>query len=96
MGNFLVVQWLGLCAFPARGMDSIYGQGNKIPNAEWQGQKKASKRKSNWFLELLVRTQIIFCPSTNDVLWEESADSFLQLRKSKLPGDPPAQSTNEN
>ena len=59
-------------------------------------KKKASKRKSNWILELLVRTQIIVCPSTNDVLWEESADSFLQLRKSILPGDPLAQSTNEN
>ena len=64
-------------------MDLIQGQGNKIPNAEWQGQKKkkASKRKSNWILELLVRTQIIVCPSTNDVLWEESAQSFFQLRK---------------
>ena len=32
-GNSLVVQWLGLGAFTAKGLDSIPGQGTKIPQA---------------------------------------------------------------
>ena len=36
--NSLVVQWLGLSAFNAKGLDSIPGQGTKIP--VWLGQKK--------------------------------------------------------
>ena len=30
-GNSLAVQWLGLCALTAEGLDSILGQGTKIP-----------------------------------------------------------------
>ena len=40
LGNSLVVQWLGLRAFTAEGSGSIPGQGTKIPQAVWQGQKK--------------------------------------------------------
>ena len=39
-GNSLVVQWLGLCAFTAKGLGSIPGQGTKMPEAAWHGQKK--------------------------------------------------------
>ena len=39
-GNSLAVQWLGLCAFTAAGLDSIPGQGTKIPLALWCGQIK--------------------------------------------------------
>ena len=38
----LVVQWLGLRASTARGMDLIPGQGTKIPQAVQCGQKKKS------------------------------------------------------
>ena len=40
LGNSLVVQWLGLFAFTAKDLGSIPGQGTKIPQAAWHGQKK--------------------------------------------------------
>ena len=36
--NSLVVQWLGLRAFTAKGLDSIPGSGTKILQATWCGQ----------------------------------------------------------
>ena len=39
LGNSLVVQWLGLCAFTAMGLGSIPGQGMKILQAAWHSQK---------------------------------------------------------
>ena len=45
-GNSLVVQWLGLRAFTAMGPGSIPGQGTKILQAAWRGQKlKKTKTK---------------------------------------------------
>ena len=38
-----MIQWLGLHAFTAKDMDSISGQGTKIPQATWHGQKKKKK-----------------------------------------------------
>ena len=38
-GTSLVVQWLGIHASNAGGMDWIPGQGTKIPHATWHGQK---------------------------------------------------------
>ena len=43
-GNSLAVQWLGLGAFTAKGLGSIPGQGTKVPQAMWHGQKK----KESW------------------------------------------------
>lgn len=37
--NFLVVQWLRLHTFTAKGAGSIPGQGAKIPQAVWHDQK---------------------------------------------------------
>ena len=37
--NSLVVQWLGLSAFTAKGAGSIPGRGTKIPHAAQCGQK---------------------------------------------------------
>ena len=42
-GNSLVVQWLGLCAFTAKGLGSIPGRGTKIPKATRCSQKKKKK-----------------------------------------------------
>ena len=39
IGNFLVVQWLGLGAFTAKGPGSIRGEGTKIPQATWSDKK---------------------------------------------------------
>ena len=50
--NYLVVQWLGPCAFTAEGPGSIHAQGTKIPQATQSGQKK--KRKEH----LLRGTQV--------------------------------------
>ena len=36
--DFLVVQWLKLCASNARDASSIPGWGNMIPHATWYGQ----------------------------------------------------------
>ena len=43
VGNSLVVQWLGLHAFTAKGAGSIPGRGTKIPQAAQNGQKKKFK-----------------------------------------------------
>ena len=40
MGAFLAVQWLGLQALTDMGLSLIPGQGTKIPQAIWYGQKK--------------------------------------------------------
>ena len=41
-GNFLVVQWLGLLTFMAKGVSSIPGQGTKILQVRWYSQNKYS------------------------------------------------------
>ena len=38
LGSFLVVQWLGVCAFTAEGMGSTPSQGTKILQALQHGQ----------------------------------------------------------
>ena len=38
--DLLAAQWLRLHTSTAAGMDSIAGQGTKIPHAVWCGQKK--------------------------------------------------------
>ena len=43
-GNFLVVQWLGLCAFTAEGPAAIPGQGTRILQVACYGQKKERKK----------------------------------------------------
>ena len=50
----LVAQWLGLWAPTAEGMGSISGQGMKIPQVAWCGQKK--KKKKN--LEILLKHRL--------------------------------------
>ena len=56
-GNSLAVQWLGLCTLtaegPGEGLGSIPGQGTKIPQAAWHGQKtkeggQKKKRKQTY------------------------------------------------
>ena len=36
--------WLGLCAFTAKGKDSIPSQGIEIPQAPWCGQKTKERK----------------------------------------------------
>ena len=48
-GNSLVVQWLGLPAFTAKGMGLIPGQGTKTLQAAWFSQKKKRKKKKKEF-----------------------------------------------
>ena len=43
-GDSLVVQWLGLQAFTAKGMGSIPGRGTKILEAEQRSKKKKKKK----------------------------------------------------
>ena len=43
LGHSLVVQRVGLRAFTAMGQGSIPGQGTKIVQVTWHGQKKKSK-----------------------------------------------------
>ena len=47
VGTSLVGQGLRPCVSKAEGMGLIPGQGTKIPNAMWCGQKK--KKVCNWF-----------------------------------------------
>ena len=40
-----MVQWLRLCISIARGRGSVPGQGTKIPQAAWRGQKNKTNKK---------------------------------------------------
>ena len=42
-GSSLEVQWLGFCAFTAKGPGSIPGRGAKIPQATQRVQKKKKR-----------------------------------------------------
>ena len=44
LGNSLVVQWLGVRALTAEGPVSMPGQGTKIPQAVWHGQKETKQK----------------------------------------------------
>ena len=49
IGNSLVVQWLGLCAFTVKGVGSIPGRGTTILQAVWPKKKKKEKRKDSQY-----------------------------------------------
>ena len=52
-GNSLVVKWLGLCAFTAKGLGSIPGRGTKIPQATRRNLKRKKKCKNDpWLVSL--------------------------------------------
>ena len=78
-GNFLVVQWLGLCAFIVEDPGSIPGWGTKIPQATWHGQKKRNDPK--WCL-LGPFSSLCLCYS---ILTEKSLHSSMP-RFWHLPG----------
>ena len=40
-----MIQWLGFCALIAEDLGSVPGQGTKIPQAMWCGQKRKGKKK---------------------------------------------------
>ena len=44
LGNYLAIQWLGLCAFTAKGPSSIYGHGTKISQTVQCSQKSAQAK----------------------------------------------------
>ena len=44
--NSLSDQWLGLSTFTAKGLGSIPGQGTKILQAAWHGQKKTKTKNA--------------------------------------------------
>ena len=59
-GKSPVVQWLALHAFTAEGPGSIPGQGTKIPQAAWHGQKKKEATKpplENRYVDLNAMTR---------------------------------------
>lgn len=43
--NFLVMHWLGLCAFTAKGPGSAPGRGTKIQQAAWSKQKQNKMKR---------------------------------------------------
>ena len=54
-GNSLVVQWLGLHTFPAKGPGSILGRGTKIPQATQRGKKRRGHREEG---EVKMETEV--------------------------------------
>ena len=62
LGNSLVVQWLGLCAFTAEGQGSTSGRGIKILQALWWSQKKKKKMHSLSWLTRLFMFTLCFIP----------------------------------
>ena len=66
-GTSLAVQWLRLCASNAGGIDSIPGQGTKIPHALRCGQKKV--------IEGILVLQERNCPEWDPTLYSFHPDS---------------------
>ena len=58
--SYLVVQWWGLHAFTAKDMDSVSGEGTKIPQATWHGQKKKKKTTRTKLYVLIGITNHLF------------------------------------
>ena len=52
-----MVQWLGLCASSAGGLGSIPGQGTRILQATWHGQKKNSHVEDNFLFSVSISPQ---------------------------------------
>ena len=52
-GNFLAVQWLGLCSFTAEGQTSIPHWGTKSLQATWHSQEK-KKKHSYTYLDVIM------------------------------------------
>ena len=52
LGNSLAVLWLGLGILTAGALGSIPGQGTKIPQTVWCGQKPPQKTKNKQTKEL--------------------------------------------
>ena len=72
-GNSLAVQWVGFCAFTAKGEGSIPGQGSSIPQT------------SKW--KLLSRVQLFATPWTR--LWNSLGQNTGMDSLSLLQGDLP-------
>ena len=53
--DFLMVQWLGLHAFTAKGLGSIPGWGTKAPQAVQCGKKKKKKNRRKRIRYLIYR-----------------------------------------
>ena len=60
MGNFLVVQLLGLHAFTAEGLGLIPSRGSKIPQTAWRGQNKNKTKikKKPLYIPVIVRITV--------------------------------------
>ena len=61
MVNSLALQRLGLCAFTAKGVGSILGQGSEILKVVWYGEKKKKKnpRKLKWEMAAAVQPNTV-------------------------------------
>jgi len=64
-GTFLAFQGLRVCASTAGGMDSIPGQGTKIPHAAWPQtpQKEKGNSKKTWFWLFLEFSHQSYSPN---------------------------------
>ena len=71
-GNFLAVQWLGLCSFTAEGQTSIPHWGTKSLQATWHSQEKKNTPILTWMLSCLVVTLELRQPSANHKMKSES------------------------
>ena len=47
LGNYLVIQWLGLQSLTAKDRGVIPAQGINIPEAMWYGQKQNKTKQTN-------------------------------------------------
>ena len=62
LGNSLVVQWLGLCAFMALVPSLIPGWGTKIPQAVWGGQQNNKRKPSAQVTNHIQLKLLLNCP----------------------------------
>ena len=58
--NFLVVQWLGLSTFIAKGLGSVPDLGTKTPQVSWSDEKKKKKKSESISHPLIMRVKMCF------------------------------------
>ena len=77
LGNSLVVQWLGLSAFTAKGTGSIPGQGTKIPQATHQ-------KKNGHITQSNLQIQCNPYQNTNGILHRTSTNNLKMCMETQM------------
>ena len=86
MVNSLALQRLGLCAFTAKGVGSILGQGSEILQVVWYGEKKKAPRKLKREMAAAVQPDTVASWVETKLLpFERTAFIYIRIIVSPFP-----------